>query len=84
MKGDSDMAEPDGRPAAHRRLDRWVNVAFGLLFIGVAAAVVYYAADAYPVGAGAVALVTGSLGIDALVSAARNRRSLASRIGPLP
>ena len=39
-----------------------------------------------PIGLGAViaALVIGLLGVDACVSAARNKRSLLERMGPLP
>ncbi|CAN5712806.1 hypothetical protein BH23GEM8_BH23GEM8_01580 [soil metagenome] len=35
-------------------------------------------------GALLVAFVLGALGLDAVISAARDRRSLVSRIGPLP
>ena len=55
----------------------------GLFLVGIAAAIV---ATAQPLTAGPVvaALVAGALGVEALVSAARGRRCLLSKIGPLP
>jgi hypothetical protein len=60
-----------------------VTAAAGILLIGCAVAIVVASAD-YSLGILAAAAVIGGLGIDALASAARNRRSLLSRIGPLP
>jgi len=60
------------------------NLAIGLLFVGVAVAIVRLADPASPVGSLLAALVIGGLGVDALFSAARGRRSLLSRLGPLP
>jgi uncharacterized membrane protein YczE len=56
----------------------------GALFVALAIAIV--AVVERPMGLGALiaALVIGLLGIDALINAVRNRRSLLSRIGPLP
>ena len=67
-----------------KRSGRWVTAAFGLLFVGIAIAIVYTSANDYPIGAFLTAAVVGLLGVDALISAARNRRSFLSRIGPLP
>ena len=61
---------------------RIVTAAIGLLFV-VAAVVILFVADGSVktwIGAG----VVGGLGLDALVSALRDRRSLLARIGPLP
>lgn len=67
-----------GRPA------RWVTAAFGILFIGLAVAIVALPSVEMSVGAVALAVLLGVLGVDALLSAARDRCSLLSRIGPLP
>ena len=61
-----------------------MTAAFGLLFVGIAIAIAYTSANDYPIGAFLTAAVVGLLGVDALISAARNRRSFLSRIGPLP
>ncbi len=64
--------------------ERWVTAAVGILFVGIAIAIVYWSAADHPLGASATAAVVGGLGLDALVSAVRSRRSILSRIGPLP
>jgi hypothetical protein len=61
-----------------------VGAAFGLFFMGIAVAIVLLAVDANPLGASAAALLIGGLGVDALLAAIRDRRSILSRIGPLP
>ena len=72
---------PESRPPG----SRFVSAAFGLLFVGVAVLVLFVAPGApYPIGATIAGVVIGALGLEALVAALRNRRSLASRIGPLP
>ena len=58
--------------------------ALSLLVVGIAIAIVYTSASDHPIGAIATAALVGLLGVDALVSAVCNRRSLLSRIGPLP
>lgn len=64
--------------------ERWVTGLAGFLFVGIAGAIgCSFAADP-SFGAFATAAVIGGLGIDALLSAARRRRSILSRIGPLP
>lgn len=67
-----------------KRSGRWITAAFGLLFVGIAMAILLSSSSDNRTGAIAAAAVIGVLGIDALISAARNRRSLLSRIGPLP
>jgi hypothetical protein len=56
----------------------------GALFVALAIAIV--AVVGRPIGLGALgaAMVIGLLGIEALISAVRAKRSLLSRIGPLP
>jgi hypothetical protein len=61
---------------------RLVTGAFGLLFAALAVAIVVVSdRTAGPLLAAAVLAV---LGIDAIAGAFRNKRSLLSRIGPLP
>ncbi len=64
--------------------ERWVTAMVGLLFVGIAIAIVFLLAADLSFGALVVAAVIGGLGVDALLSAARRRRSIVSRIGPLP
>ncbi|PZV07948.1 MAG: hypothetical protein DCF32_06015 [Leptolyngbya sp.] len=63
---------------------RWVTATFGLVFIVLAIAILFTADSHSKLGATLAALIVGGLGGDALVSAVRNRRSILSRIGPLP
>lgn len=77
------------RADIERRIDRlvsrrWVDVGFGLFFIGLAIAVVVYAEADAGNGAWIVAGVLALLGVDAVQAAFAGRRSLLSRIGPLP
>ncbi len=69
--------------AGPSRLDRFIALFFGLVFCGIALAIVLLA---QPLSTGPViaAVVLGGLGLDAVVSAVRGTRSLLSRIGPLP
>lgn len=61
---------------------RLVTAAFGLLFVALAVAVVVVSDRS--IGPLMAAAVLGILGVDAMVSACRGKRSLLSRIGPLP
>jgi hypothetical protein len=63
---------------------RWVTALVGLLFVGLAIAILATATPQTRVGAYVAALVVGGLGADAIVSAARNRLSILARLGPLP
>jgi hypothetical protein len=78
------MASGEGSRRTRSTLDRWVTAGFGVLFVGIAVAIVQAAISENPWGAGLSALVTGALGVDALMAAIRGRASLLSRIGPLP
>jgi len=75
------MRGPTEEPKNSERL---VTAAVGILFVGIAIAIVYWSAAEHPFGAFAAAALVGGLGVDALFSAARSRRSILSRIGPLP
>ncbi len=61
-----------------------VTGCMGVLFVALAIAIIVVAD--WPLGPGALvaALVIASLGIDALISVVRGKRSWLSRIGPLP
>jgi hypothetical protein len=63
---------------------RRVTAAFGAILLVLAVVTVATSGPETRAGAIVVALVLAGLGIDALFSAARGRRSLVSRIGPLP
>lgn len=57
---------------------------FGVFFVALAVVVLLVAWEATPWGAFLVALVLGLLGADAVFSAMRDKRSLLTRLGPLP
>lgn len=61
-----------------------VDAAFGVFFIALAIVIVIATWETGGVAALVVALIVGLLGVEALFSAARGKRSLISRIGPLP
>jgi uncharacterized membrane protein YczE len=63
---------------------RIVTAVFGVFLIVLAIGILLAVEEPIGVGALLAALVVGLLGVDACVSAARNRRSLVERIGPLP
>lgn len=64
--------------------DRVITALFGTFLILLAVMTLVTAEDSARVGAVVVAAVLGLLGFDALISAARDQRSIISRIGPLP
>lgn len=74
--------EPQGQPP--REPSSRVEAAVGVLLILAAIAIVVVADPGTGVGALVAALVLAGLGLDAVHAAARGRRSLLSRIGPLP
>ncbi len=59
-------------------------MAFGILFVVIAVAIVVTSTAATRLGAGVAAIVLGGLGVDLVISALRGTPSLLSRIGPLP
>ena len=79
------VTKPMGLPTeAPTNAERWVTAMVGLLFVGIAIAIVGLLAADLSFGTLALAAVIGGLGIEAILSAARKRRSIVSRIGPLP
>ena len=67
-----------------RRTSRIVDAVLGAALIAVAVAILWFAWHDTPLGAAVASAIVGGLGLDAVVSAARDRTSLVSRIGPLP
>lgn len=65
-------------------MTRIVTALFGVLFVVLAIVIMVVTGPPWDVGAVIGGLVVGGLGVDAVVSAARDRPSLLSRIGPLP
>ena len=63
-------------------MERRITAILGLMFTALGAWIAFDLADDWPAYLAAVAI--GGLGIDAIYSAIRGRRSLMSRIGPLP
>jgi ABC-type thiamin/hydroxymethylpyrimidine transport system permease subunit len=61
--------------------NRIVEIAFGVFFISLSAAIFFYSDNGM---AYLAALFVGGLGAEVIFSAIRGRRSLLSRIGPLP
>jgi hypothetical protein len=78
MNDDANTAKGEGTR------ERVAAVLIGALFVGIALAILVSFMHDLSVGPVLAALVIGGLGIEALLSAARNRRCLLSRIGPLP
>jgi hypothetical protein len=80
---DSTNRHEAGAPREDRR-ERRAAAAIGVLFVAVAVSIPLAASDPLGLGAWLAIGVIAGLGLEALVSAARNRRCLLSRIGPLP
>jgi hypothetical protein len=74
------LDQPDRRSRVSRRVD----AGFGLLLIVLAPIAMLAVDPGARIGAAVLGLVMIVLGVDALFAAARGRRSLVSRIGPLP
>jgi hypothetical protein len=74
----------DGGNARESNGSRVVSGCMGALFVVLAIAIIVVAGGPERTGPLLAALVIGLLGIDALINAVRGRRSLLSRIGPLP
>ena len=75
----------DGNPAKREGTrERVAAVLIGALFVGIAVVILASFMHDLSVGPVLAAIVIGGLGVEALLSAARNRRCLLSRIGPLP
>ncbi len=76
------MLDPMANGPSGSKTYRLVTAALGLLFVAAALAILVVSdRTAGPVLA---AVIVGLLGVDAIASAIRKKRSLLSRIGPLP
>lgn len=78
------MAMNPIKPEPGTKAQRTADALFGIFFIVLAVAILVAGSESTLTGALVAAIVVGGLGVDALVNAARNKRSLISRIGPLP
>ncbi len=78
------MIKPDDDRVVMSKARRKVDAAFGAFFLALAIAILATSARPIPLGAIAAAAIVGLLGVDAIVGAVSGRRSLLSRIGPLP
>ena len=76
------MTNSDRTQAHGSRSFRIVTAGIGLFFTVLAIGMVVV--TGFSVGAMIAAVIVGTLGIDAIVSACRGTRPLLSRIGPLP
>lgn len=78
------MTNPPDSDKQRFRTGRLVTAVFGVFLIVLAIVILLSFDGSMMVGAVVAALAVGLLGVDACVSAARNKRSLLERIGPLP
>lgn len=75
------MPTGDDRPSQSNTY-RAVTFAFGVVFTVVAFIILVL--SEVSLGSVTAAVLVGGLGVDAIVSALRNKQSLMARIGPLP
>ncbi len=78
------MEKPELPRGMRSRSYRWVTATVGLVFVMLAIAILATADGDRKLGATLAAVVVGGLGVDAMVSAVRDRLSILARIGPLP
>jgi hypothetical protein len=71
-------------PPPGKRPSATVEAAFGIGLILLAIAIEVYADPSLGFGPRLAAALVGGLGMEAVIAAIRGRRSLLSRIGPLP
>ena len=75
---------PPNTPFTKSKQYRIVTFLFGLFFLILAILILVLSGPSPGVGSFFVALIVGGLGLDGIISALRQKRSLLSRIGPLP
>ena len=80
----SQMKREKSHTSPENKVDRLVTAAFGMFFIGIAIAIIFSSGSTNLLGKYIVVFLIGGLGAEALFSSVLNRRSLLSRIGPLP
>lgn len=78
------MREPSDSEPLRSKTYRLITVGVGALFVAIAVAIAVLTDISTQPGALLAAVIIGVLGFDALLGAIRNKRSLLSRIGPLP
>jgi hypothetical protein len=71
-------------PGGNSRSLRWIGAGLGAVFIAAAVVIIVQGMPGLSAGEIVAALGLGGLGLDAVISALRDRRSLLARIGPLP
>jgi uncharacterized membrane protein YdcZ (DUF606 family) len=79
-----DMQKPEQARYARSITQRWVTGLFGGFLVVVAVVIVVSFGAGNRALAWIAVLVLAGLGIDAVIGALRNRRSVLERIGPLP
>jgi len=78
------MTNPVDREKQRWKAPRVVTAAFGACLVVLAIVILLSVDQSMLVGAIVAALVIGLLGVDACISALRDKPSLLHRIGPLP
>ena len=71
-------------PPTDTKTSRIVSVLFGLFFVALALVIAVVSNASNILGATAAVVLVGVIGLDLIISAVRGKRSLLSRIGPLP
>ena len=74
--------QPTGHQTPQSKAYRAVTCGFGVLFVALGLAI--FVVSEVSLGTLIAGVVVGGLGLDAIVSALRNKKSLLARIGPLP
>jgi len=71
-------------PMTSTKTRRLIGILFGVFFVVLAVLIIATSDPHTRVAAIAVSIVIGGLGLDLIFSILRRKRSLLSRIGPLP
>ncbi len=74
--------QPTEHQPSQTKAYRTVTCAFGVFFLALA--LVIFVVSEVSLGTLVAGVLVGGLGLDAIVSALRNKKSLLARIGPLP
>ena len=78
------MHSDPSRHASPWTSSRIVDLLFGIFLVLMAVAILVWSEPSSFAGSIVAAVVVGGLGIEAIFSAARGKRPLLARIGPLP
>lgn len=74
--------QPTDYQSSHAKALRTVTYAFGILFVMLGFAI--FVVAEFSLGTLIAGILVGGLGLDAIVSAFRNKKSVLASIGPLP